>query len=810
MRFFIILLLTAFLTVNQLSAVMIIVPEQNSRLEKTAKEELVTFIEQACRKKVTVITEKKGMKIPAGKKVIYLGNTDFAAKNNIKQSALAKEEWVLKSVGNDVLVICGGKPAGTLYGVYAFLNKIGVRFFAPDCTVVPQVKKIDFSGMDERKKPVFDGRCVYTAIPSSFAYFRVPRKHFDTFWRWRLRILQNGGHGIPRRNIPDAEYLGEFYNLVVSFHTFSYYVDPKLFDKHPEYFSMDKTGVRRKPKGFSFQGSLCLTNPDVAKVALDSLRKMIKEDRKNKLQEDWATIYDISTLDNTPYICFCPQCDKLAKAENGDAGLVLHFINQIAREIRKEYPEIRIRTFCYSSAKHVPNTIRPESNVLIQYCDEFPVSDCYRPLTSKFNTQMLANIKKWSNSGAKIVLWDYWNMGGRFYDPPRVETVIDAFISDFKTFRDLNVPAFFTENELDMITPQSFIFLQYYLSAILMVDPEADPEKHIAEFIKGYYGDKAAPIVAEYLKEIREGIKSHPTIQQTMRVGGWHFATPKFLLKYYKSFNEIAKTLPENSIYKRHLHTEMIPLLWQVLSLPESTLKKNSLTYDGVLAQLESYSQEFINYYEPAAKNNVKKQYDEKLQTIKTRLPVPPEFADIPSEKRRIYGYPSYRPMPHVHGNKVNDPEALCGVALKGHSPEKGMHGVGKTRSGYVKERNYKWCFATSQIEVECLDNPKTKGIIIKDIPTDEKYHWYTIPKAEISAKTTLWAHMWAIQFELSQAYMLADGIADNNIWDVHVRVKFTGPEWVKGSKKENAIYLDMVVLTRPGTKTKGSVLNID
>ena len=503
MKYILLILCGIFAFASQLAAFVVVIPEDTNKLEKIAQQELVTFLEQASGRKVSVVKEKESGKIAKGKRVIYLGNTAFAQKNKIQQSSFAREEWILKSINRDTLIISGGRPAGTLYGVYAFLNKIGVRFFAPDCTVVKKNADIDFAKMNERKKPAFDGRSVYTAIPSTFNYYKVPRKHYDSFWRWRLRIGQNGGHGIPRRNIPDAEYLGEFFNLTVSFHTFSYYVDPKLFDKHPEYFSMDKKGIRQKPKSFHNQGSLCLTNPDVAKVALDSLRKMIKENRQNTPQDEWATIYDISTLDNTPYICFCPNCDKLAKAENGDAALVLYFINQVAREIRKEYPEIRIRTFCYSSAKYVPKTIRPESNVLIQYCDEFPVSDCYRPLTHKFNTKMLANIREWADTGAKIVLWDYWIMGGTYYDPPRLETVIDAFISDFKTFRSLNVPAFFTENELDFITPQSFHMLQYYVAAALLIDPDTDPEILVDEFIKGYYGEKAAPAMADFLREIR-------------------------------------------------------------------------------------------------------------------------------------------------------------------------------------------------------------------------------------------------------------------------------------------------------------------
>ena len=49
---------------------------------------------------------------------------------------------------------------------------------------------------------------------------------------------------------------------------------------------------------------------------------------------------------------------------------------------------------------------------------------------------------------------------------------------------------------------------------------------------------------------------------------------------------------------------------------------------------------------------------------------------------------------------------------------------------------------------------------------------------------------------------MLTDGTAADNTWDeVWFSAKFTGPSYVPGSKKDDAIWVDMVVLTRKGRK---------
>ncbi|MBR1952754.1 MAG: hypothetical protein IKA32_09265 [Lentisphaeria bacterium] len=55
------------------------------------------------------------------------------------------------------------------------------------------------------------------------------------------------------------------------------------------------------------------------------------------------------------------------------------------------------------------------------------------------------------------------------------------------------------------------------------------------------------------------------------------------------------------------------------------------------------------------------------------------------------------------------------------------------------------------------------------------------------------------MQIDLKTAYQIDDGASKENVWDTYFSAKFTGPAYVKGSKKENAIYVDQVVLVRPG-----------
>ena len=62
---------------------------------------------------------------------------------------LGPDGFVLRTEG-ERLIIAGGKPRGTLYGVYALLEeKLGVRWFTPELEVVPKRETITLAALNE-------------------------------------------------------------------------------------------------------------------------------------------------------------------------------------------------------------------------------------------------------------------------------------------------------------------------------------------------------------------------------------------------------------------------------------------------------------------------------------------------------------------------------------------------------------------------------------------------------------------------------------------------------------------------------------
>ena len=79
-------------------------------------------------------------------------------------------------------------------------------------------------------------------------------------------------------------------------------------------------------------------------------------------------------------------------------------------------------------------------------------------------------------------------------------------------------------------------------------------------------------------------------------------------------------------------------------------------------------------------------------------------------------------------------------------------------------------------------------------IPQDEKYHFVNVGNVELHVASLFWMHrQWFIQQDFSKFFKRGE----NNKYDVWVSVKFTGPAYVKGSTKENAISIDRFILAQ-------------
>ena len=769
----------------------IAVPVEMSDLEIMAKNDLAAVLKKITGADFKVVREDQ-VKSPA----IYVGNTRYAIDRGFGKDKFQDEEWLIRTDGKN-LILNGGGLAGSFFSVQALLRKAGYYMLTFDQEIYPRQATLSLKNIDERKKPAFAGRCLYDSFPENAYNAGISFELASAYNMFLLRNLQN----CPGQNACKLRpfYIGKSFNILQypHYHSLLSFVHPdKYFKTHPEYYAMDKAGKRVKPRTIGIGTSLCMSNPRVVEIAKQSMVDMIRKNRETLPEEYLPQVYDISLLDDFGYICYCPECTKVINRHGGPQNggtnsLLMLFSNAVAEAAAKEQPGAIVRIFNYNH--DIPSkTVKPVPNILIWYSDHFTRGDTYRPLTSKFNRYALQRFMNWKNSGAKLMIWDYWNLPGT---EKRPETVIDSIQPDFQLFHKSNVTSLFIEAGRQLYCPQTFSDLHYFVGAQLMIDPYQDVEKLIGLFVRGYYGP-AADVMREYLEALRKGVKEHPTLQISVSIARWKFFTSDFVVNWYKKLTAAEKSLPENSPYRARVRADKLTLLWAVCVARESFYQpfaKAGISMDDLEKECYSAAKKYLTRLGPHRDKNYARNLDADWEVVSAKIPIPPIFKDIPIERLRLVGYPFFRQVRSHDTSIVKDPEATCGTALKSAHRMLAHHGILKqfgARNEYCSTAFF-------------LDNLNLGGRVelkLDKVPQDEKYHWYRIPGTfDLKSRACFWGHGWGIQMRVSHVYVLTDGVANNNLWQGWFRAKFTGPAYVKGSKQRNAIWIDLVALTRPG-----------
>ena len=538
-----------------------------------------------------------------------------------------------------------------------------------------------------------------------------------------------------------------------------------------------------------------MTNPEVRRVAVESLRKMIQENRQSTPQEEWCMVYDMSRLDATPDYCQCPECRKLSEQEGSDRILLYSFANHIITEIHKEYPDIllRIAPGARTIGNNVgvpPRTIELAKGLMFFLTDRMHRNP-FHPIVEKDDgTKEI--FEAWKPYGPHMIVWDYWNLGNSYFTPPRVETLFDAIKPDLRFFHDNNVHGIFIEAERDWVCPQNFLVLNYYVAGRLMVDLGLNPEELAEKFIRGYYGEAAAPVVSKYFVLIREGVRNSHQRASSLGGGLWKFTTPKFLLGMYREFHS-AIAEEGNPLYAAHLRNELIAPIWCALHYWNSfraTFEEAGVSHGQLVADCRNYSKEYIRRFKHKNTDRGDGEFQRRFQAVE-KVPIrPPMFKDVPDADFRMVTAMNFYCPDSLFVRREDDPDSIQGRAVCSANRGQDTQGVDILMPGKDK-------FRTTQFALSSQGN--VVQTILKQVPQDEKYHWYRIPgRIELKDRSHFWGHGWGVQANTGNWYILTYGEAADNTFDqVWFSAKFTGPAYVPGSTKENAIWVDMAVAVR-------------
>jgi hypothetical protein len=345
-----------------------------------------------------------------------------------------------------------------------------VRWWTPWASHIPKQPGLRVSELDVREKPAFEYR-------ESFWY-----PAFDADWSWR-----NGCNGNSSRLTPEKGGRISYKGFV---HTFYPLVPPeKHFADHPEWFSLIK-GKRTTDRA-----QLCLTNPKLRDFMVERVKQWLRESPDAGIisvsQNDWHGA------------CECADCKSLDDAEGSHAATMLAFVNYVAQKIEPEFPHVAVDTLAYQYTRKPPKALKPRANVIVRLCS---IECNFRELLDHPSNGAFADdIRGWSKLCQRLYIWDYTTDFAHYVQPHPNWFTLEGNLRFFNAngVRGVFEQGAYQSHGSEMAELRAWVLAQ------LLWNPQQDGHVLIREFLEGYYGPAAAPVLSRYLALMHDASKGH-------------------------------------------------------------------------------------------------------------------------------------------------------------------------------------------------------------------------------------------------------------------------------------------------------------
>lgn len=534
---------------------VVYVSEEASLPEVQAARELVDYVKQISGAELDLVRERP----MSGNRILVGKASDFV--DVLGEYAVEGDGIVLKSVGDDCLIVSGTLPRGVLYAAYELLELLGVRFYSPTYELVPARKDVVIDKLDIRYSSPFVLRQAYSES-----------SHTHRIWSAKVRL--NGD--MWAKPIPETH--GGSFAMDMNQSLASMYLKGKTyFEAHPEWYAW------RKKEGQRVAKQICMTNEE-------ALAQLVKEVREKLRQEPNRRFLSVALPDNDA-CCECDSCTAL-KAEQGGAisALSIHVANKVANAVAEEFPKVRIMILAYWPTERPPKDLKLAENAGVV----FAMLDRNHGIPPEATARHNPFLKRWSElSNNQVYIWDYYATFGNFLLPmPNLFTMGDAM----RTYREHGVHGVYAQ--LPFGTLAEFEELRTYLLAKLTWNPDLDNSKLIDEWLAGMCGE-GAPFVRQYIDLLETAKK-----RQDVWIGVYGERTDKWLtandiLEGRELFaRALAATASDQATNRRVTRlsatVELVTLLRYGEVAKAAKAKDVQLpSYDDILANLTNLGKEF-------------------------------------------------------------------------------------------------------------------------------------------------------------------------------------------------------------------------
>ncbi|HUQ67095.1 MAG TPA: DUF4838 domain-containing protein [Flavitalea sp.] len=516
---------------NQVSRYSIVLPSNATVYEQKAAQVLQNYVIQISGAVLPVIAANRH-KSPYE---IVLGQNERLDEigAGVNYQSLKEDGFIIKT-DSLRLIIAGGNEKGTLYGVYSFLEKyLGCRMYTPKVKIIPAKSKILLGNIYDKEVPVIGFR--------------------DTHYRATWDAEYTDWHKLD--HAPD----GERTDWGMWVHTFNELMPPQVYyQSHPEYFAM--------VKGKRLPTQLCLSNPAVLEITVQSLRKMIA-------QNPSAKYWSVSQNDNRDY-CTCDLCRSLDSVEGSPSGSIISFVNKVA----DHFPDKMISTLAYEYGRHAPKNFKPRDNVNIMLCSIEAYRD--KPITQDTaSAEFVKDVKDWGKISKDIIIWDYVIQFNHLLSPfPNLQVLQP----NLQFFAENGVNAMFEQGNREV--GGEFAALRSYMISKLMWNPYLNVDSLMNDFLYGYYGAAGKP-VREYIDAMRTALLKN---NKPLRIFGSPneasdtYLSPALMKNYNALFEEAEKMVKDSAVLLERVRIARLPLMYAAME----QAKKNYTGENGLFEKV--------------------------------------------------------------------------------------------------------------------------------------------------------------------------------------------------------------------------------